>query len=138
MTDQAFEGDPLSSREKEIYQLLFAEKSMKEIAQELRLSTDTVKSHCSSIYKKLGIAGGRVILMAQRIERLQTDANVLLAVVPLVNEIKEWAETHDELGHGDERDWEAEAMDRDQVISEWLSKAQDILAALPERLKEEA
>lgn len=70
--------------------------------------------------------------------RILADADALLAVVPFVNEIKEWAETHDELGSGDERDWEDEALERDSIISEWLSKAQDIFAALPEHLKEEA
>ncbi len=42
--------------------------------------------------------------------------------------VVEYAKTHDELGVGDERDWEAEALERDRKISEWLSLGEEALA----------
>lgn len=47
--------DQLSPKEKQVLQLLFEEKSNKEIAYELHVEVTTVKSHIQSIYKKLKI-----------------------------------------------------------------------------------
>ena len=45
----------LSSREKEIINLLMQGKLNKEIASSLYISQDTVKKHLKSIYKKLDV-----------------------------------------------------------------------------------
>ena len=44
----------LSTREKEIAMLLYEGKNNSEIAEQLFLSTNTVKVHASNLYKKLG------------------------------------------------------------------------------------
>lgn len=46
----------LTAREQEILQLLSRGKFYKEIAAELGISIETVKSHCHNIYKKLHVA----------------------------------------------------------------------------------
>lgn len=45
----------ISSRELEVLQLLAAGRSNKEIARELRVSPNTVKTHVSSLYEKLEV-----------------------------------------------------------------------------------
>lgn len=50
------EENPLSSREKEILQLLAQGKSNKEIASDLVISVNTVKVHISNIFQKFDIA----------------------------------------------------------------------------------
>jgi two-component system, NarL family, nitrate/nitrite response regulator NarL len=46
----------LSPREMDVLALLVKGKSNREIAAELNLSLGTVKSHLSSMYKKLGVS----------------------------------------------------------------------------------
>ncbi len=46
----------LSEREKQIIKLLCNEFSTKQIAEEIHLSTHTVESHRSNIFKKLGVS----------------------------------------------------------------------------------
>ncbi|MDX1479882.1 MAG: response regulator transcription factor [Saprospiraceae bacterium] len=46
----------LTNREKEVLQLLSRGKFYKEIAAELYISTETVKSHCHNIYEKLHVS----------------------------------------------------------------------------------
>jgi two-component system nitrate/nitrite response regulator NarL len=46
----------LSPREMDVLALLMKGKSNHEIAAELKLSLGTVKSHLSSMYKKLGVS----------------------------------------------------------------------------------
>lgn len=46
----------LTSREKEILELLSGGKFYKEIAAELHISIETVKSHCHNIYEKLHVS----------------------------------------------------------------------------------
>ncbi len=48
--------DLLTSREKEVLQLLSRGKFYKEIAAELFISIETVKSHCHNIYEKLHVS----------------------------------------------------------------------------------
>lgn len=50
------EENPLSSREKEILQLIAQGKSNKEIAADLVISVNTVKVHISNIFQKFGVA----------------------------------------------------------------------------------
>ena len=47
--------DPLSGRELEVLHLMVQGNSNQEIAHALVLSIDTVKSHLSSIFSKLGV-----------------------------------------------------------------------------------
>lgn len=50
------EEDLLSERELEVLRFLASGFTNKEIAQQLFLSTDTVKTHLSNIYRKLGVS----------------------------------------------------------------------------------
>jgi len=47
--------DPLSERELEVLQLLTTHLSSSDIAQELTISVNTVRSHIKSIYSKLNV-----------------------------------------------------------------------------------
>jgi LuxR family transcriptional regulator, maltose regulon positive regulatory protein len=51
--------DPLSERERTVLRYLPSTLSTAEIAQELYVSVNTVKTHCKSIYRKLGARGRR-------------------------------------------------------------------------------
>jgi len=50
-------ADKLSAREKEVLKALTAGLSNKEIAQQLCITEQTVKTHISSIYRKLNVRG---------------------------------------------------------------------------------
>jgi DNA-binding CsgD family transcriptional regulator len=52
-------GERLTEREATILRLLPTRLSQREIARELYVSVNTVKSHCRRIYRKLGVAGRR-------------------------------------------------------------------------------
>ena len=56
------ESNPLSDREMEILQLLATGATNHQIARELFISINTVKSHIKRIYAKLGI-GNRLQLV---------------------------------------------------------------------------
>jgi DNA-binding CsgD family transcriptional regulator len=45
----------LTNRERQVLQYLIAGKSRKEIAAEMHLSEDTVRSYLRSLYEKLGV-----------------------------------------------------------------------------------
>ena len=47
--------ESLSKKELEVYELIVAGKTNKEIASILFIETTTVKSHISKIYQKLGV-----------------------------------------------------------------------------------
>jgi DNA-binding CsgD family transcriptional regulator len=47
----------LTRRENEVLSLLSAGYSYREIAEALVISTETVRTHCKRIYRKLGITG---------------------------------------------------------------------------------
>ena len=49
-------GDTLTRREREAAQLLIAGKSHKEIARELGLEPNTVRTHIVTIYRKLDVS----------------------------------------------------------------------------------
>jgi DNA-binding NarL/FixJ family response regulator len=49
-------AQPLTRREIEVLQLLRGPLPRREIAAELRLSLNTVKSHTRAIYRKLGVS----------------------------------------------------------------------------------
>jgi LuxR family maltose regulon positive regulatory protein len=51
--------EPLTTRELEILELLAQRRSNKEIAQELIISTETVRKHASNLYQKLHVRGRR-------------------------------------------------------------------------------
>lgn len=64
---------PLTQREKEVYRLLTLNYSNKDIARTLYISEPTVKSHVSSILRKLGLQNRReVILHAAREGNLES------------------------------------------------------------------
>lgn len=49
------EDDPLGIREREILEIILKNKKRKEIAEELHLSENTVKTYVRSLYSKLGV-----------------------------------------------------------------------------------
>ena len=49
------QGGPLSAREQEVLRLLPTRLSTREIADELFISTNTLKFHLRMIYRKLGV-----------------------------------------------------------------------------------
>ena len=58
----------LSPRERQLYHLLLRSgKGNKQIAAEMGVSDGTTKIYAAEIYKKLGIAGGRIELMTREI-----------------------------------------------------------------------
>jgi ATP/maltotriose-dependent transcriptional regulator MalT len=51
---EGFLGEPLSESEMRVLRLLAADRSLPAAAKELFLSTNTVKTHRRTIYRKLG------------------------------------------------------------------------------------
>jgi len=47
----------LTSREKEVFDLLVLNKTTREIAEELEISEKTVRNHISNVMQKLGVKG---------------------------------------------------------------------------------
>lgn len=47
----------LTKREREVFELLISNKSSKEIADLLYISTKTVRNHISNVMQKLGVKG---------------------------------------------------------------------------------
>lgn len=47
----------LTKREKEVFELLIANKATKEIAKKLSISEKTVRNHISNAMQKLGVKG---------------------------------------------------------------------------------
>jgi LuxR family maltose regulon positive regulatory protein len=58
--------DPLTDREVTVLRLLGGSMLMREIAQELYLSQNTVKTHTRAIYRKLGVSTRRDAINALR------------------------------------------------------------------------
>ena len=53
-TEAAVEGEPLTGRELDVLRLLQGPMSLQQIAGELYLSFNTVKTHTRAVYRKLG------------------------------------------------------------------------------------
>jgi LuxR family maltose regulon positive regulatory protein len=58
--------EPLSTRERTILSYMETMLSTEEIASELFLSTNTVKTHAKSIYRKLGVSRRRQAVLRGR------------------------------------------------------------------------
>jgi DNA-binding CsgD family transcriptional regulator len=69
---RAREGDPLTPRELEILPLLAAGNTTPDIAGRLGVAPGTVKSHLTSVYKKLG-AKNRIEATRQYLDRYAGD-----------------------------------------------------------------
>ena len=52
-----FMSSVLTAREKEVFELLIANKTTKEIADELFISEKTVRNHISNVMQKLRVKG---------------------------------------------------------------------------------
>ena len=50
------EGEILAVREREILELMLQDKRRKEIADELHLSENTIKTYTRSLYSKIGVS----------------------------------------------------------------------------------
>ena len=61
--------DLLSAREAEVLELIQKGRSNAQIAHELQLGLETVRTHARNIYRKLGVTGGRKELAAAPIVR---------------------------------------------------------------------
>lgn len=62
--------EPLSERELVVLRYLPSTLSLPEIARELYVSPNTVKSQCAAVYRKLGVSGRRAAVQAARERRL--------------------------------------------------------------------
>ena len=62
--------EAISEREIEVLQLLANGRTYKEIAQELFVSVNTIKSHLKSIYGKLGVNNSREAVSQARLLHL--------------------------------------------------------------------
>jgi LuxR family maltose regulon positive regulatory protein len=62
--------EPLSEQEQRILRLLGAGLTNPEIAQELVVSLNTVKTHVKSIYRKLNVSGRREARQVARLLNL--------------------------------------------------------------------
>ena len=58
--------EELTDREAEVLRYLATALSQREIAAQLFVSLNTVKSHCSAIYRKLGVADRSAAVQAAR------------------------------------------------------------------------
>jgi len=58
--------EPLTARELDVLRLLQTELTRNEIAQELSVSTNTVKTHTQAVYRKLGISDRRRVVERAR------------------------------------------------------------------------
>jgi DNA-binding NarL/FixJ family response regulator len=66
-------ADPLSQREREVLRWLVAGQSNSQIARRLQLSQETVKSHVSRLFRKLGVTNRQqAALQALRQELLES------------------------------------------------------------------
>jgi LuxR family maltose regulon positive regulatory protein len=62
--------EEISERELAVLRYLPSQLSQREIASELFVSVNTVKTHCRAIYRKLGVDGRRAAVQAARDQRL--------------------------------------------------------------------
>jgi LuxR family maltose regulon positive regulatory protein len=62
--------EQLTDREHAVLRYLPTQLSQREIATELYISLNTVKTHCSAIYRKLGVSDRKTAVQAARDLRL--------------------------------------------------------------------
>jgi LuxR family transcriptional regulator, maltose regulon positive regulatory protein len=67
-------ADPLTDRELVVLRLLATTLSQPEIAQELYVSVNTVRTHIQGIYRKLGVASRQEAISVAREQRLLRDS----------------------------------------------------------------
>jgi LuxR family maltose regulon positive regulatory protein len=65
-TDRGAIGDQLTDRELSVLRYLPSKMSQREIASELFVSLNTVKTHCRAIYRKLGVGDRKAAVQAAR------------------------------------------------------------------------
>jgi LuxR family transcriptional regulator, transcriptional regulator of spore coat protein len=64
----------LTQRESEVFKLLIANYSTKEIAQRMNISDKTVRNHISNVMLKLGVKGrAQAVVELLRLEELKLD-----------------------------------------------------------------
>ena len=54
--------NPLSEREYDVFKQIFSQKTNSEIAEELFVSINTVKTHLKNLYNKLGVSNRKEAL----------------------------------------------------------------------------
>jgi DNA-binding NarL/FixJ family response regulator len=57
-------NEPLTTRQREIFYLIVAGRSNKEIARQLGLSVGTVKIHIATLFRKLGVHHRSAVALA--------------------------------------------------------------------------
>jgi len=69
-------GGPLSERHREILSLIVEGKSNKEIADELKIKTGTVKQHMFVLFRKLGVSSrAKAVLVAEQFLKISSKNN---------------------------------------------------------------
>ena len=63
------DGEPLTHSEAKVLRLLDTPLSQAEIARELQLSVNTVRTHVRAVYRKLGVSSRDEAVRASRDER---------------------------------------------------------------------
>ncbi|EDP12188.1 helix-turn-helix domain-containing protein [Amedibacillus dolichus] len=64
----------MTQRESEVFKLLIANYSTKEIAQRMNISDKTVRNHISNVMLKLGVKGrAQAVVELLRLEELKLD-----------------------------------------------------------------
>ncbi len=89
----------LTPREREVLRLRCEGKTQKEISQELSIAIPTVKTHCSSIYEKLGLDDPGLTTARRNIELLRYGAYLSQpGAVPAAGGVPEAAAAGDDAG----------------------------------------
>lgn len=78
----------LSRAEREVFQHLFTNKTVTEIAKQLNVSNKAVSAHCYSIFKKVHVRS-RVDLMSKFVDLKKTNQDLVSLIFSLKQDVEE-------------------------------------------------